>query len=1079
MSHIKAKRERQAAIAPYKRFSENTLTKLYNALDIEDIKLILPDVVFKNKKTCCLFHDEKTPSASLDPKKNIYKCFGCGWAGNLIKVIKQYLNKSFPETVELLAEFYKVPIEYDENFDPEKYQAEKDIEQEQINILEFAHNKYVNLLHSPAGSIALEYLINERGLTIEQIKDWKLGMAPDNWRFLTPGLVSSGKLAVAVAAGICLTKDGKNFDVYRNGIVIPIHQKNGKLAGFALRSLPGNDKAPKYINPKDSDVYHKDKILFGLSQAITARAFTKTKFIYLTEGYFDVITCHEAGLLNVIASCGTAITDGQIKEIAKFTKHVVLFLDGDAAGIKAGIKHIDAFLTNGFKVEIIELGAGEDPDSYVQAYQKGKNELPIQDDLQELHQDAVLWKGKKLYKNAASPDDQVIAIDQIINTLLSISNEVKQNAYVESLQKDLKIKNSILKKELKKAIELRDRKAKSLQEKSMIEGKSLRNEDAGLPDDYPGDIRPFLKYGVYEYKGVYYAKGKQGIYAVSNFVMKILFHIDSSQDLAYKIISVTNEYGFNIVLQINTDDYITLGGFKKALARKGNFVFKGNDSDLSKLQEYLQESQVDSRLIDTLGFSKRYSFYAFANALIPLSNDKEPEILKPDSLGIVDCNGKSFFLRAMSKMYEDKDEMFLSEKKFIYIEPANTILFNQWAECFSQAYGEKSIAAILFFIASLFRDLMVSVHKCFPILNMYGQRGSGKGKMIDSLMRMFGESQDQIMLGGESTGKGFMRKFAQLSNAIVWLDEYKNSLPPKLIENLKNIFDVVGYTTAKMSNDMQTNVTPIRSSCILSGQEMPTAEPALFTRVIMLQFEPGKFTEKQRTAFQKLKKLEEGGLSYLTCQILPHRKIFEGRYQDNYEIIFKDFIKEVNNNDVDDRLIMNISMLAAVYVTLQDVIDFPFKYQDVKAYLLNNMNNQFTLLQGSDDLGKFWQVFENLCNTGLATEGIHYMIYDGILIFRMKLVHPLYVKHLVSLKDQHILTKDTLENYIRSDKNIFIGRLRKQFSDLYAYGFAVKFEKLQIEISQTGLVVSGNGSLLDANNQVQQSDRPAEELPFG
>ena len=173
-------------------------------------------------------------------------------------------------------------------------------------------------------------------------------------------------------------------------------------------------------------------------------------------------------------------------------------------------------------------------------------------------------------------------------------------------------------------------------------------------------------------------------------------------------------------------------------------------------------------------------------------------------------------------MYADKDNQFVNEKKFIYREAPKSFGFKQWNELFVKAYPpEKAIPATLHYLGALFRDIIMRKYQRYPILNLFGPPQAGKGKMAESLMAMFGYRQDQIMLGGATTPVGFMRKFGQLRNAYVWLDEYKNSLPFKVLESIKNIYDGIGYERGKMSNDLQTESTEVNSSCLLSGAGDP------------------------------------------------------------------------------------------------------------------------------------------------------------------------------------------------------------------------------------------------------------------
>ncbi|MFC4230600.1 hypothetical protein ACFOW1_01770 [Parasediminibacterium paludis] len=595
-------------------------------------------------------------------------------------------------------------------------------------------------------------------------------------------------------------------------------------------------------------------------------------------------------------------------------------------------------------------------------------------------------------------------------------------------------------KTLKKAVDeaikkLEAEKAKA-KEKAMLANKVSNAEDAGLPSDFKGskdDIFNALKYGIYVHDDVYYSRGgKNGDYPISNFTMKILYHVDTSEDNSFRLITVKNVYGFEVVINLNTDDFVALGSFKKVLARKGDFIFKGSDSDLTRLQEYLQKDELKTVYVNTLGYHTRGKFWAWCNGIMPLESNEEniTAFMPTDEHGIVNYQGKNYFIPAGSKMFAEKDDKFVNEKKFKYIQARDHFYFNEWAKLLKDTYGNKSIIAILFYIGSLFRDITMKQIQRYPLLNLFGPPGAGKGQMAESIMAMFGEKQDQIMLGGASTIVGFMRKFAQFKNAIVWLDEYKNNLPVKFIESFKNIYDGKGYERGKMTNDFATESTPISSSCILSGQDMPTQEPALFMRCIMVGFAEGKFTEKQRSSFIKLKNdYESYGLSYITADIFKHRKLIQNSFQDTVNSIFKEVVREVNNSDVDDRMMMNISILLTYQKLLNDVLQFPFTYSEAKAFLIKNMLEQHHILAGNNDVSKFWGVVESLYYQGIIKEDTDFKLADGYLYLRLMNVHPLYVKELKSRGDVNYLSKSTMEHYLKQDAKTYLGYERKRFED--------------------------------------------------
>jgi len=673
------------------------------------------------------------------------------------------------------------------------------------------------------------------------------------------------------------------------------------------------------------------------------------------------------------------------------------------------------------------------------------NTMDIPSTLLSLHQDAVQWKSARLWQNASDPDEQATAIEQITEMMICIPNETKRLQYIELVQKDNRIKNQLLKKQVKEVLAAQEAKRQADIAKKKFEAQFTNAEEAGLAAGFKGNIHDALKYGIYELDGVYYSRAAKGAdYPVSNFTMKILYHVDTSDEAAFRLISVKNVWGFESFINLNTDDFVSLGQFKKVLARRGDYIFKGSDSDLSRLQELLQKDEVKTVYVRTLGWHKRGKFYGFANGIYCADTSA---FIPTDEYGMIHHKSKTWFIPAVSKMYIDKDDQFVNEKKFIYKPPINNFSFTQWAALFYKCYGSKSIPAILFYIGSLYRDIIMKQIQRFPILCLFGPPGAGKGQMAESLMSMFGEKQDQIMLGGASTVVGFMRKFAQFANAIVWLDEYKNNLPMKFIESFKNIYDGKGYERGKMTNDFTTESTPIHSSCILSGQDMPTIEPALFMRTVMISFEEGKFSTEQRDAFQQLKEYEAAGLSFITTHLLQYREIIEKDFKERQLLIFKQLIKEVANVEIDDRMILNISVFLAFNDLLLHHINLPFTFKEAKMWLIENMQHQHTILAGNNDVAKFWQVVEALFHQDIIQEGRDFELKDGYIFLCLSKVHPHYLKEMRLRGDMNYLSKPTMEHYLQLDKTVFSEYKKMRFEDgSNNYVYKMKYNRIGVDL---------------------------------
>ncbi len=345
--------------------SQISIDKVKDAANIADIVPLFVSMKDKRGKTmegCCPFHNEKTPSFTITPAKGIYKCFGCGASGDTIKFLMELQKITFIEAIEYLATHYRIEIEYDGTYNKEEVAAYKEKENVKKRILEYALGVYHrNLFNVQSKDSAVWSYLRKRNITPEVVETWKLGFAPDEFKNISGTLIENGWVQQATELGLCNTKNNNTYDTYRNRIIFPIYDKNGSLVGFAGRAL-GEDK-PKYINPPENASYNKGTMLYNLHRASTE--IRQQGWLYLTEGYLDVIKMDTHDIGNVVCTCGTALTADQIKLIKRYCNHVVLLRDGDNAGMLAAEKDINALLHYDIKVEIAILPEGHDPDSYI------------------------------------------------------------------------------------------------------------------------------------------------------------------------------------------------------------------------------------------------------------------------------------------------------------------------------------------------------------------------------------------------------------------------------------------------------------------------------------------------------------------------------------------------------------------------------------------------------------------------------------------------------------------------------------------------------------------------------------------
>ncbi len=349
--------------------SQQTIDNIRNHIVLSDVigQLIKLKKHGANYTGCCPFHDEKTPSFVVSPAKEIYKCFGCGKSGDAFTFLMQHEHKTYPEAIEWLANYYNITIDYehtDKNSPPTGGDGGK---AEMQLVTQYAHDKYTEALRNlPADAAAIQYL-QQRGYDKDRTEAWSLGFAPDDWKFITTPLINMGKYQPALECGLIRTNNGSNYDFMRGRIIIPIHNHNGILIGLAGRLLnsppAGGDGGAKYLNPPESLLYNKKKVWYGLWQA--QKAIRETGFAYIVEGYFDVQAMHDAGMINTIAPCGTAIDILQLKFLKRYCNHLVLATDGDSAGQKAMLKTIDLCLQLDFKTQVLALPDAMDPDEYI------------------------------------------------------------------------------------------------------------------------------------------------------------------------------------------------------------------------------------------------------------------------------------------------------------------------------------------------------------------------------------------------------------------------------------------------------------------------------------------------------------------------------------------------------------------------------------------------------------------------------------------------------------------------------------------------------------------------------------------
>ncbi|MFB5945440.1 DNA primase [Albibacterium profundi] len=427
---------------------QRTIDRVFDTIRIEEVVGDFVDLKKRgtNLIGLCPFHNEKTPSFNVSISKGIYKCFGCGEGGHAVDFVMKHEKYSYPETIRYLAKKYNIEVEEEEQ--SEEQQLIHDRRESLYIVTSWAADVFQkSLWETDEGkSIGLSYF-RERGYRDDIIKKFELGYSPESWDYLYKQAKAEGhQEEYLVSTGLIIQKEGgKSYDRFRSRVMFPIHNLTGRALGFGGRTLKTDKKVPKYVNSPESEIYHKSAILYGLYFA--KKAIVNTDTCYLVEGYADVLSMHQAGVENVVASSGTSLTIEQVKLISRFTKNVTMLYDGDAAGIKASLRGTDMLLKEGLNVRILLFPEGNDPDSYIQKF----GPKSFQDYIEQNQQDFISFKTQVLLNEAGNdPVKRAGVIREIVESIALIPDSIKASLFIRDCSVKLDIEERILIAELNK-----------------------------------------------------------------------------------------------------------------------------------------------------------------------------------------------------------------------------------------------------------------------------------------------------------------------------------------------------------------------------------------------------------------------------------------------------------------------------------------------------------------------------------------------------------------------------------------------------------------------------------------------------
>ena len=456
-------------------------------MDTAKVEEVVGDFVSLRKRGVnmiglCPFHNEKTPSFTVSPSKNLWKCFGCGKGGKPVHFIMEHEQLSYYEALRWLAKRYHIEFKERELTDEEK--REESIRESMFVINQYALQYFTETLHNSeeGKAIGLNYF-RHRGLRDETIKKFCLGYSLERRDSFAKTAIAAGYNPEIIAkTGVCYsTEDGRLQDRFWGRVIFPVHTISGKVVAFGGRVLQTNAKAAKYVNSPESEIYHKSDHLYGLYFA--KQAIMQKDRCILVEGYLDVISMYQAGIQNVVASSGTSLTTGQIRLIHRFTSNVTLLYDGDKAGIKASIRGIDMLLEEGMNINVVLLPEGEDPDSYAQSHSTEE----VEEFIERNKVDFIKFKTNLLLDEVGEdPIKRAGLIGDVVKSIAVVPNDILRSEYIKKCSDMLNVGEQLLVKETAKI-----RKARAEEAQKRTESNTRNSEESATGTDSPEPVDEF------------------------------------------------------------------------------------------------------------------------------------------------------------------------------------------------------------------------------------------------------------------------------------------------------------------------------------------------------------------------------------------------------------------------------------------------------------------------------------------------------------------------------------------------------------------------------------------------------------
>lgn len=966
---------------------------------------------------CCPFHNESGPSFYVDTATNTWRCFGCHSGGNVISLYRKLENDlPFPIACRNLAKKY-LNEDIEDDWKPSNEELEKQKEQDAMRIvLNYAQSYFVDCIHeNTPGAVQAREAVKKRWGE-DAIETFGIGYAPREG-FMTWAKNKALDLDLLEQVGLIGEGERGKYSMLRDRYTIPIYDKMSRIIGFTARTMSDNKDICKYLNLKNSIVYHKDTSVFGINLA-QKQARIQDKF-YLVEGGPDVIKLQSIGILNTVASLGGAWTPNQLKQLFKLAHKVIFIPDADT--LKEGNKYpagtVNVFqngraaLEAGFTVNVREIPVDypapkkEDPDSWIK--DKGHFEQMKDEEFIFWYCTRKYWPTPEDIENYTT-EDRMSAIADICSLLMLVRDEDTQSSYLEALCRKYN-HNREWKNTLKRA------KTAAVAEKQEKERK--------------GDMSMLREFGFTEHDNCYFGTNKEGDEVQwSNFKLKPLFHIrDDFNPVRLFEINNNNSETQPRLIELNMEEITSSSSLRKRLFGMGDYIWMAKDEQLIKLLGYLGRVTETADPIKQLGW-QREGFYAFCNGAI-----EQGSWVPIDDMGILRLAAGKFYLPAMSKLNIDSRELYVNEKKFRHEKMTDSPTTQ--SEFFSkvvQVFGDNAKVGLCFYIATLFRDIVIQKSRSFPLLNAFGPKGCGKTEFAATLMNFFYkyETKYEPLSITNASMPALSDYVGSVNDALVHIDEYQNAIDNRKVQWLKDLWNGIGRTKMNMEKDKKLVQAKVDSGIILTGQEMPTADIALFTRIIYLTFDKGEHTREEKMNFAELERYRQIGATHITLQLLKHREQFQAAFGLAWKKASEDLENALENDNILDRIMTNWTVLMASYLAIRDYIEFPYTYDELLSVVVADIKRQNSMCNSTDEVAGFWNIINAAVQMGELRKDQDFKIKlvgnlstnktrldnwsqpKNVLMIRKDITMAIYRK-LGRSMDVNLLPKESLLHYLQ------------------------------------------------------------------